>query len=176
MRYAERMYTKRIDYLQKLRTHVAKKGAKNIVYLDESGFDGKAYRDSGWAKIGQKIHGERSGKRWLRTSLLMAQVGKTWIAPMLFSGTCNTKIFNTWLEKMLLPELAPNQTIVMDNAAIHNSQKTIEILEKAGHEILFLPPYSPDFNPIEQSFGILKRRLNYAPKGTTLDELLSCKC
>jgi transposase len=177
MRYAERMYTKRIDYLRELRTHVANKGSKNIVYLDESGFDqSQNYRHSGWAKIGQKIYGERSGKRWLRTSLLMAQVGKKWLAPMLFGGTCNTKVFNAWLEEMLLPELPPNQTIVMDNAAIHKSQKTREILENAGHEVLFLPPYSPDFNPIEQSFGILKRRLNYAQKGTTLDDLLCATC
>jgi len=90
------MYTKRIDFLKELRRHVARKGIKNVVYLDESGFDGKAYRDSGWAKMGQKIYGERSGKRWLRTSLLMAQTGKKWLAPMLFGGTCNTKIFNAW--------------------------------------------------------------------------------
>ena len=122
--------------------------------------------------MGKKIYGERSGKRWLRTSLLMAQTGKKWLAPMLFGGTYNTKIFNAWLEKFLLPELPPNQTIIMDNAAIHKSEKTREILEKEGHELLFLPLYSPDFNPIEQSFGVLKRRLQYAENGTTLDDLL----
>lgn len=123
-------------------------------------------------QMGQKIYGERSGKRWLRTSLLMAQTGKIWLAPMLFGGTCNTKIFNAWLEFFLLPELKPNQTIIMDNAAIHKSQKTRELIENAGHILLFLPPYSPDFNPIEQSFAILKKRLQFAPKGTTLDSLL----
>mgnify|MGYP003641185514 FL=1 len=122
--------------------------------------------------MGKKIYGERSGKRWLRTSLLMAQTGKKWLAPMLFGGTYNTKIFNAWLEKFLLPELPPNQTIIMDNAAIHKSEKTREILEKEGHELLFLPLYSPDFNPIEQSFGVLKCRLQYAENGTTLDDLL----
>ena len=176
MRYTERYVYKRCNYLRELRSHVAKKGMKNVVYLDESGFDpSQNYRDSGWAKIGQKIYGERSGKRWLRTSLLMAQNGKKWLAPMLFGGTCNTKIFNAWLEKFLIPELRPNQTIIMDNASIHKSQKTRQLIENAGHNLLFLPPYSPDFNPIEQSFGVLKKRLKFAQKGTTLDDLLICK-
>ena len=172
MRYAERMYTKRCDFLRELRQHITRKGSENIVYLDESGFEGKGYRDSGWAKIGQKIYGERSGKRWKRTSLLMAQNGKKWLAPCLFNGTCNTLFFNTWLEKCLMKELLSNQTIIMDNAAIHKSAKTREIIEKHGHELLFLPPYSPDLNPIEKSFGVLKHRRNYAPEGVTLDDLI----
>ena len=113
-------------------------------------------------------------KRWLRTSLLMAKNGNNWLAPMLFGGTCNTNIFNAWLEKFLLKELRSNQTIVMDNAVIHKSQKTWQLIENAGHKLLFLPPYSPDLNPIEQSFGILKKRLRYAVDGVGLDELL-CK-
>ena len=55
MRYAERCVYKRVAFLQELRRHVARKGMKNVVYLDESGFDGKAYRDSGWAKMGKKF-------------------------------------------------------------------------------------------------------------------------
>ena len=176
MRYKERMYTKRIDFLKELRSHVARKGKKNIVYLDESGFDGESYRDSGWAKIGKKVYGERGGKRWQRTSLLMAQRGKEWLAPWLFNGTCNTQIFNVWLKEVLLKELPEKQTIIMDNARIHKSVETQRILGEAGHEILFLPPYSPDFNPIEQSFGYLKKRRQFAPAGTSLDELLMGNC
>ncbi len=174
MRYKERNCIHRIKFLRELRSHVARKGARNVVYLDESGFDGKAYRDSGWALKGRKIYGERSGKRWLRTSLLMAQTGKKWLAPFLFSGTCNTNVFNVWLERFLLPELSINQTIIMDNAAIHKSKRTRELLEESGHELLFLPPYSPDFNPIEQTFGTMKKRLQFAPEGTVIDDLF-CK-
>lgn len=173
MRYRERMYTKRCRYLRELRGHIRRKGAENLVYLDESGFDpAQNYRDSGWAPRGQKIYGNRSGKHWQRTSLLMAKRGKKWLSPCLFNGTCNTDFFNAWLEKGLMKELPPNQTIIMDNAAIHKGEKTREIIEKHGHELLFLPPYSPDFNPIEKVFGMLKRALKFAEEGATLDDLI----
>ena len=77
MRYTERKYTKRINFYQELRQHISRKSSGNLVYLDESGFDPtQNYRDSGWALRGVKIYGERSGKRWQRTSLLMAKRGK----------------------------------------------------------------------------------------------------
>lgn len=176
MRYRERVYTKRIKYCQNLREHVRRKGVENLVYLDESGFDPtQSYRDFGWALRGKKIYGERSGKHWQRTSLLMAKRSKKCLSPCLFTGTCNTQLFNTWLEKMLLPELPPNQTIIMDNAAIHKSEKTKEIIEKHGHELLFLPPYSPDFNPIEKVFGVLKRKLK-SEQNQSLEGVIMSKC
>ena len=64
---------------------------------------------------------------------------------------------------MLLKNLPEKQIIVMDNAAIHKSQKTIDLIEQSGHIILFLPPYSPDLNPIEKTFGWIKRALSGAP-------------
>jgi transposase len=78
----------------------------------------------------------------------------------LFTGSCNTATVNTWLEEMLLPELENPSVIVMDNARFHNKAQMQEILEKAGHTMLPLPRYSPDFNPIEQSFATLKKRNN----------------
>ncbi len=138
-----------------------------MLYLDERGFDDrKNYQDSGWALIGKKIYGERSGNRFKRReSLLLARRGKELLSPMIFEGTCNKELFNEWLEKMLLPELKKykeKQVIIMDNASIHKNKKTREILERAGHILLYLPPYSPDFNPIEKIFGVIKRKMkNY---------------
>ena len=147
-------------------------GSDNVVYIDESGFDGSCYRPDGWAVKGKKVYGDRSGKRMVRTSLLLAQTKSHRFAPFLFDGTCNASVFNTWLRKCLIPELKPNQTIVMDNAAIHKSRETRELLEKAGCLLLFLPPYSPDFNPIEKTFGVLKRKRPFMPKPTSIDELI----
>ena len=76
---------------------------------------------------------------------------------MLFDGTCNTDVFNQWLEEMLLPALKPGTVIIMDNAAFHKSQKTREVIEAAGCRILFLPPYSPDLNPIEKLWANIKK-------------------
>ena len=76
---------------------------------------------------------------------------------MVFNGPCNTALFETWLEKSLIKELKEGQIVVMDNASFHKSKKTIEIIESVKCKILFLPPYSPDLNPIEKFWAIMKR-------------------
>jgi hypothetical protein len=65
-------------------------------------------------------------------------------------------MFNLWIKEILLPELKPNQTIIMDNAAFHKNRITQELIESKQCRILYLPPYSPDFNPIEQKWGHVK--------------------
>ncbi len=95
---------------------------------------------------------------------------------MLFKGSCHTQTVNQWLEKMLLPELTRPSVIVMDNARFHNKEQIRGLLEKAGHAMLPLPRYSPDFNPIEQSFATLKKRRQFAPRGTNIEQLLMCNC
>ena len=83
-------------------------------------------------------------------------MNKDFIAPFTFQGGCNANVFNTWLEKILLPELPPGSTIIMDNAAFHKSPKTRELIENVGCYLLFLPTYSPDFNPIEHCWHKIK--------------------
>ena len=68
---------------------------------------------------------------------------------MVYQGYCNTKLIEAWLQQFLLPQLLPGQVIIMDNDPFHNSSKIREIIEVAGCELLFLPSYSPDLNPIE---------------------------
>jgi len=151
------------------------KGLNNIVYLDESGFNGKEnFRHKCWAERGMKVHDKITGSRFKRESLLLAQSGdyKNFYAPYIFDGTCNTDFFNSWLEQILLPELPPNQVIIMDNARIHKSAKTKELIEEAGHILLYLPPYSPDFNPIEKTFGLIKRWFRSSTKETTLSDII----
>lgn len=158
--------------MRRLREIIKQKGSQSIVYLDETGFEGCAYRPHDRARQGQKIYGDRSEKRWQRMSLLLAQMGTKRLAPMLYAGTCNTELFNTWLEVFLVPELSTGQTVVMDNASIHKNKRTQEILEKAGCQLLYLPPHSPDFNPIEKTFGILKRIRQFMPQNTPIDQLV----
>lgn len=78
---------------------------------------------------------------------------------MTYKGTCNTKLFEIWVEKMLLPELKKGQTIIMDNAVFHKSERTKILIESAGCQLLFLPPYSPDLNPIEQFWAWFKAQI-----------------
>jgi transposase len=75
---------------------------------------------------------------------------------MCFQGTCNTDLFNTWLKKVLIPELKPGQVLILDNASFHKSEKSKKLIESAGYKFLFLPPYSPDLNPIEKCWANLK--------------------
>ncbi|MFZ1026387.1 MAG: transposase [Limnoraphis robusta] len=70
-------------------------------------------------------------------------------AAMVYQGYCTAKVIEVWLEKVLLPQVVAPSVIIMDNAPFHNSRKIRELIEKAGCELLFLPPYSPDLNPIE---------------------------
>lgn len=78
------------------------------------------------------------------------------VAPCYFSGHCNAEVFNAWIEQALIPELTPGQTIILDNARFHQSKQTRKLIEEAGCKLLFLPPYSPDYNPIEHRWFPLK--------------------
>lgn len=100
----------------------------------------------------------KSGKSFLRTNIIAGLCNKKPIAPMVFYGPCNTALFNTWVEKSLIKALKPNQIVVMDNAAFHKSKKTTELIESVGCKVLFLPPYSPELNPIEQFWANMKNR------------------
>ena len=106
----------------------------------------------------------------------MAQRGNEQLAPVLFSGTCSALLVEEWLENHLFKELTESSLIILDNAPFHRKSKLHELAEKHDHKILFLPPYSPDFNPIEQTFGVLKRRRLYAPANTTIEQLLMSAC
>ena len=135
---------------------------RNIVFIDETGFEPSAWRTHGWAAVGQRIYGDRpSGKR-PRTGLIGGYLNNKLIASMLFDGTCDTDLFNTWLASCLLPVLEEGSVIVLDNATFHKSMPTVELVQKAGCRLLFLPPYSPHLNPIEKLWGNIKRSWQYS--------------
>jgi transposase len=145
-------------FLRTLRHWVQQHGSANVVYFDESGFTKHSYRPHGWAKRGEKVFGTVSGNNRKTTNLIMAQRGNQWLAPMLFDGSCTHHTVNAWMEQALLKELRPNSLLIMDNAPFHNKTHIKQLLQIHGHTMLPLPKYSPDFNPIEQAFAILKRR------------------
>lgn len=155
-RYKERDKQKRLVYTKE----VEGIEAENLVYLDESGLNEYASRSYGWAPRGKKIYGDVQGTRFHRESFIAAQCKGKILAPICFTGTCNTQLFNMWLERYLVPELKPGQVIIMDNAAFHKSERTKQIIEEAGCRLLYLPPYSPDFNPIEKFWANLKYKIN----------------
>ena len=101
----------------------------------------------GGGKKGVKILGKKSGKYYERTNIIGGLVSNKSIAPMVFNGSCNSNVFNNWVEHFLIKELKPGQVVIMDNASFHKSQKTQKLIEAVNYSVIFLPPYSPELNP-----------------------------
>jgi transposase len=156
-----------------LRKTILEKGSENIIYIDESGFDNRVNSVYGWTKRGQKIYGEITGKRAARQNLMAARRRNQMLAPMIIEGSINAQCFEQWLSSWLLPALEQDSTLIMDNAPFHRKNVIQSLVTAAGHTVLFLPKYSPDFNKIEHDFAALKKRRANANKDTSLDSLVS---
>lgn len=129
------------------------------MYVDESGVDHYFHRPFARSFVGKLVFGGISGKRYQRESFVAAKVEKKIIAPFCYQGTCDTRLFNLWVEQFLVPELKPGQVVILDNATFHKSQKTRDLIIQAGCRVIFLPPYSPDLNRIEKFWASLKRTI-----------------
>jgi transposase len=152
---------------------------EKLVYVDESGIDQFLSRPYARSPRGLQVYGEISGKRFDRESFIAAKVGDKILAPLCYKGTCNTALFNMWIEEMLIPELSPGQVVILDNATFHKASKTKELLEKSGCTLLFLPPYSPDLNPIEIFWANFKRKVrdtirNFKTLSQAIDQAFLC--
>ena len=144
---------KRIEYKKKIEDIPIEK----IVYIDESGIEMKIIKDRGWGAKKEKLSSKKSGKYYERTNIIAGYVNKKSVAPMVLNGSCTSEVFNSWVESFLINELQPGQFVVMDNASFHKSVKTKELIESVGCKVIFLPPYSPDLNPIEKFWANMKR-------------------
>lgn len=129
------------------------------IYLDESGINEYLHREYGRDLRGKEVPGEVLGKRFARQSVISALFNGKFLAPMCFEGTCDASLFNAWLKKMLIPHLIPGQVLILDNASFHKSVESQKLVEAAGCKILFLPPYSPDLNPIEKYWANMKKKV-----------------
>jgi transposase len=156
-----------------LRHLVQQYGAAAIIYLDESGFEPDYPQEYAWSARGQAVYGERSSQRRPRQNLLAARQVDALLAPMIITGSVTADVFEVWLAEHLCRELSAPSVLILDNARFHRPDVVRAIAEAAGHRVLFLPPYSPDFNKIEHDFAALKRILAYSPEGTTLDEVVA---
>ena len=160
-------------YLRRLRKTILEKGSENIVYIDESGFYIRVSSVYGWAKRGQKIYDEITGKRETRQNLIASRRDNQMLAPMIIQGSINAQCFEQWLSKWLFQELAQDSSLIIDNSPFYRKNAIQDLVTAAGHTVLFLPKYSPDFNKIEHDFTALKKRRVYAHKDTSLDSLVA---
>ena len=103
---------------------------------------------------------------WKTTTVVAALTLRGMIAPFVLSGPINREAFEAYVAQVLVPELRPGDVVVMDNLSSHKGPRVRALIEAAGAALLFLPPYSPDFNPIENAFAKLKALLRKAAERT----------
>jgi len=129
---------------------------KPIVYLDESGFALDSPRTHGYTEKGRRCYGTKDWHARGRLNAIGAIVDFEFIAITLFDCYVDSDVFYAWLTEELLPKMPPNAVIVMDNASFHKRDDMTQAIEEAGHIPEFLPPYSPDLNPIEKKWAQVK--------------------
>lgn len=123
-------------------------------------------RTHGRALRGQRLRMGAPHGHWKTTTFVGALTLRGMIAPFVISGPINRDAFEAYVEKVLVPELRPGDIVVMDNLSSHKGPKVRAMIEAVGAELRFLPPYSPDFNPIEMAFSKLKALLRKAAERT----------
>lgn len=134
----------------------------NIVYSDETGIDDNEVILTGWAPRGERCHAQKKAERKTRYNITAALNLNSLFAPFIFEGYSNAPVYETYVEHVLVPSLRPGMVLIIDNASFHKSKKTIELIEAVGCRVIFLPPYSPDFNPIEHHWNAVKNAIRKA--------------
>ena len=152
MKYKERDEEKRKDYKEKLE----KIPKEKRVYIDESWIDHNEVKSKSWSPIWKPTQWEKYWYNWWRTTMIAGVRENKVLAPFRFKWTTNTETFNKWIEICLVPDLEKWDVVILDNASFHKSEKTKKLIEDTWASILFLPPYSPDLNPIENYWAVLK--------------------
>lgn len=140
---------------------------ERLVFVDETGTATNMAPLYGWGARGERLIGTAPHGRWRRTTFVGGLTLTGFVAPMVIEQAMNRAIFETWIEQALVPGLPEGAIVVMDNLAAHKGGRVAELIEAAGGEVLYLPPYSPDLNPIEQAFAKLKHWLRHAARRTT---------
>jgi transposase len=159
---------------------------ERLVFIDETGLNTKMARLRGRCRRGERLRMAVPHGHW-RTTTFVAGLRLSGLdAPMLIDGAMNGEAFLAYVRRVLVPTLQPGDVVVMDNLRSHKSAAVRAAIEAAGAELRFLPPYSPDLNPIEFAFSKLKAQLRKAASrtkhalwsavATTLDAFTAAEC
>ncbi len=143
---------------------------ERLVFIDETGASTKMVRLCGRSKRGERCRAPVPHGHWQTTTFTGALRLHGMTAPMVLDGPMNGDAFLAYVEQVLAPTLRPGDVVIMDNLAAHKRSGVRVAIEAAGATLCYLPPYSPDFNPIENAFAKLKALLRKAA-ARTLDDL-----
>jgi transposase len=123
-------------------------------------------RRHGRCRRGERLRVGVPHGHWKTTTFVAGLTTRGMIAPWVLDGPINRDAFETWVGRVLVPTLTPGDVVIMDNLSSHKGPRVREMIEAAGAELRYLPPYSPDFNPIENAFARLKALLRKAAERT----------
>jgi transposase len=133
-----------------------------LVFVDETWTKTNMARLRGRAPRGERLIGRVPHGHWKTSTFLAGLRHDRMVAPLVLDGAISGEVFRAWVEQFLAPGLSPGDVVVLDNLASHKVAGVREAVEARGAILRFLPPYSPDFNPIEQAFAKLKALLRRA--------------
>ena len=140
--------------------------AGRLVFVDECSTHASLYPLYGWAPRGQRAR-TKVARNWDKNITLLASISREGMGPSLaVEGATTREVFEAYLEHVLAPSLKEGQLVVMDNLSSHKGGRVRELIEGRGCELIYLPPYSPDLNPIEQAFSKIKGILRKAEART----------
>ncbi len=139
---------------------------ERLVFIDETWASTNMARRYGRAPRGQRLRMSVPHGHWKTTTFVGALRLTGMVAPMVLDGPINGHAFQAYVDQVLVPELKPGDIVVMDNLGSHKGAAVRSAIEKARASLLYLPPYSPDFNPIENAFAKLKALLRKAAERT----------
>jgi transposase len=141
-----------------------------LVFIDETGANTKMTRRYGRAPVGQRGVGAVPHGHWRTTAFVAALRADGLSAPMVLDGAMNGDVLVAYVRQVLVPALRAGDIVVMDNLASHKRAAAVRAIGDAGCSVVYLPPYSPDFNPIELAFAKVEARLR-AAELRTIDEV-----
>ena len=140
-----------------------------LVFIDETGANTKMVRQRGRCLQGQRLVAPVPWGHWKTTTFTAGLHSTGLVAPFLLDGPMDGEAFIVYVERVLAPVLSHGDSVIMDNLPAHKVSGVRELIEAAGATLLYLPPYSPDLNPIELAFSKLKAHLRKAAERTVHD-------
>lgn len=144
---------RRVAYLER----IGRIASERLIYLDESGLSTQMTRRSGRVQGSARLREAVPAGHWKTLTVLGAMSSKGIVAAMTVEAATDREVFLTYLEEVLCPKLKPGDVVVMDNLSTHLVAEVREKIEAAQAELIYLPPYSPDLNPIEKAWSKLKQ-------------------
>jgi len=139
---------------------------EHLVFIDETWASTNMARTRGRAPKGERLRAGVPHGHWKTTTFVAGLRLTGMVAPLVLDGPINGIAFQAYVDQILVPTLAPGDIVIMDNLGSHKGAGVRAAIEAAGARLLYLPPYSPDFNPIEKAFSKLKAHLRKAAERT----------